>query len=54
MDSQHNLLSGSTAGQIAYIIFRPAVPDGKLCRLSIQHYCRTVSYVGYQSGSCAG
>ena len=26
-------------------------PDGKLCRLSVQHHCRTVSYVGYPPGT---
>ena len=54
MDSLHNLPSGSSAGRIAYIICRPAVLDGKLCRLSVRHYCRMTSYVGYPSGSSAG
>ena len=30
------------------------LPDGKLCRLSVRHYCRTASYVDYPSGSSAG
>ena len=54
MDSLHNLPSGSSAGRIAYIICRLAVPSGKLSRLSVRHYCRTASYVGYPSGSSAG
>ena len=54
MDSLHNLLSGSSADRIAYIICCLAVPDGMLCRLSVRHYCRTACYVGYPSGSSAG
>ena len=44
MDSLHNLLSSSSAGQIAYIICHPAVRTGR----------RTASYVGYLSGNTAG
>ena len=46
--------TGSTAGRIAYIICRSAVPDGNLCKLSVRHYCRTTSYIGYPSGSSTG
>ena len=28
---------GTTAGRIAYLTFRPALPDGKICRLSVRH-----------------
>ena len=48
-----NLPSGSSTVRIAYIICRSAVPDDKLCKLSVWHYCRLASYVGYPSGSSA-
>ena len=51
INSLHNLLPGSSAGRIAYIICHPAVLGGKLCWLSVRHYCRMASYVGYPSGS---